>query len=46
VTGAAHPTRAAAARSLGIAPSHLTRAARRVGVVLERRAAGRRKRGE
>lgn len=42
---AAHPTRAAAARALGIAPSHLTRAARRVGVVLERRAAGRRKRG-
>ena len=32
---AAHPTRAAAARALGIAPSHLTRAARRVGLALD-----------
>ena len=38
---AAHPTRADAARALGIDPRALARAARRAGVVLERRAAGR-----
>lgn len=41
----AHPTRAAAARALGIDPRHLARLARRAGVVLERRAAGRPRRG-
>ena len=38
---ARHPTRAAAARSLGIAPTHLRRVAASVGVVLERLPAGR-----
>ena len=38
---ARHPTRAAAARSLGIAPTHLRRLAASVGVALERLPAGR-----
>ena len=38
---AAHPTRAAAARALGIAPANLRRVAASVGVVLERLPAGR-----
>ena len=42
---AAHPTRAAAARSLGTTPQALAAAARRVGVVLAPLRAGRRKGG-
>ena len=42
---AAHPTRAAAARALGIDPRALARAARRAGVALEPKAAGRPRRG-
>lgn len=38
---ARHPTRAAAARSLGIAPTHLRRVAASVGIELERLPAGR-----
>lgn len=38
---AAHPTRAAAARALGIVPRNLRRLAASVGVALERLPAGR-----